>query len=340
MDTFEWVELPAEFTLINAPTGAKTPNYTGRSCGGTVTVKGIVLDWQHRDLLQDDVWVLYCSAYDCYSIRNVKSIRPLMSALHTHTSGKSWDNRHDKMVGTIYPGTDLRILSHDLRLRGSSSSKMERYYECTCLANDVTKWVCVNDLATGNTKSFSRLNGIRPTDVLIDSAVDTHLGMHNIYEGVTYLATDGRSVTYYRVTIDGLPYLLHRFVWEIMTGHRPTKDQEIHHINHNTADNRMINLELLDRRGVRNNSQSLHKLQTVRGNTVTSMYKGVSWDKTKNRWVSCINFAGQQYFLGRYASEVAAMRAYDEKAKELNDNYGAIFTLNSELHLLHSFIPS
>ncbi len=57
----------------------------------------------------------------------------------------------------------------------------------------------------------------------------------------------------------------------------------------------------------------------------TSGFKGVSWHKSKNKWVAHIRFFGQLFHLGYFTCLMAAARAYDRKAMEI---YGGFAALN------------
>jgi hypothetical protein len=83
----------------------------------------------------------------------------------------------------------------------------------------------------------------------------------------------------------------------------------VDHINHNGLDNRKSNLRLCTRAENNRNSRSFRKK--------TSKYKGVSWDKRRNRFVASIRCNGKYYYLGRFNSQITAAKAYDKKAKEL-----------------------
>ena len=49
----------------------------------------------------------------------------------------------------------------------------------------------------------------------------------------------------------------------------------------------------------------------------TSQYKGVSWNKNKNKWVSYIKINGKKKHLGYFTSEEEAYEAYQNALKEL-----------------------
>ena len=72
--------------------------------------------------------------------------------------------------------------------------------------------------------------------------------------------------------------------------------------------------------------------------TGTSEYKGVYWDKSgkrKKRWAVEIKKEGKKYCLGRYKNEIAAAKAYDQKAREL---FGDFAYLNVPIGGRHCFL--
>ena len=54
----------------------------------------------------------------------------------------------------------------------------------------------------------------------------------------------------------------------------------------------------------------------VFGRGFSSKYPGVSLDKVRNKWKSCIKIKGKNYFLGRYKTELEAYQAYKDKLKD------------------------
>ena len=92
----------------------------------------------------------------------------------------------------------------------------------------------------------------------------------------------------------------------------------VDHSDGNGLNNQRWNLRLVT------DSQS----QSNRGkqrNGRTSKYKGVFWDKSRNRWSATIHYDHHTTALGRYQTEEDAAQAYDTAATEL---FGAFARLN------------
>ena len=49
----------------------------------------------------------------------------------------------------------------------------------------------------------------------------------------------------------------------------------------------------------------------------SSRYRGVHWDKKAGKWRAMISRKGKRLTIGRYHDEIAAAKAYDEKALEI-----------------------
>lgn len=56
----------------------------------------------------------------------------------------------------------------------------------------------------------------------------------------------------------------------------------------------------------------------------SSQYKGVCWDKERNKWVAIIGFNGKHKKLGRFDNEEEAAKAYDNVAKELHGKFAKL----------------
>jgi hypothetical protein len=83
----------------------------------------------------------------------------------------------------------------------------------------------------------------------------------------------------------------------------------VDHINHNGLDNRKANLRICT------NLQNLRNKRPKTG--CTSEYKGVHWCKGRNKFRANIYLNKKAIHLGYFHDEIAAAKAYDEKAREL-----------------------
>lgn len=86
---------------------------------------------------------------------------------------------------------------------------------------------------------------------------------------------------------------------------------ETDHINGDGLDNRRANLRSATRS---QNKANMGKPRRPDGSAHTSRFKGVSWDKSRDKWQSKITVAGKSRNLGRHDSEEEAARAYDRAA--------------------------
>lgn len=91
----------------------------------------------------------------------------------------------------------------------------------------------------------------------------------------------------------------------------------VDHANHNGLDNRRCNIRLCS-------PQENHCNRHLNTNN-TSGYKGVYWDKHKQRWQAQIKFQGQRMRLGRFKIKEDAAVAYNEAASRL---FGSFALLN------------
>ena len=109
-------------------------------------------------------------------------------------------------------------------------------------------------------------------------------------------------------------YKEHRLIWLYHYGVWP-KDQ-LDHINGIRDDNKIENL--------RECSPLENSKNRPSDKNSTSKYKGVSWRKSKNRWISYICSGGKNIYLGSFTNEIEAAKAYDTKVKELHGKYGRL----------------
>lgn len=107
---------------------------------------------------------------------------------------------------------------------------------------------------------------------------------------------------YIVICIDRSREFAHRLVWLYMHGYIP--ECTIDHINRDRLDNRLENLREATRQC---NARNIGLQQNN-----TSGIKGVTWDKSRIKWVAFIKVSGKHIPLGRYADKSdAAMRRWE-----------------------------
>lgn len=84
----------------------------------------------------------------------------------------------------------------------------------------------------------------------------------------------------------------------------------VDHINGNRVDNSMENLRWVT---AAENNMGFRK-SSSRGGTI---YRGVSWDKERNKWKTRITIDRKEHHIGRFDCEHKAAEAYNQKAIEL-----------------------
>lgn len=116
------------------------------------------------------------------------------------------------------------------------------------------------------------------------------------------VTTTGKIYAYRPVSRDGhdTTVLMHR---ELMDS---PKRLLVDHIDGNGLNNQRGNLRTAS--GTQNNGNRI-KLKGT-----SSQYKGVSWSKSKKKWVAAIKCDGKTKFLGYFADEDEAARKYDVEA--------------------------
>lgn len=102
---------------------------------------------------------------------------------------------------------------------------------------------------------------------------------------------------------------LHHFVLNV-------KNIEIDHINRDKLDNRKANLRIVTR-----SQNNMNSNKPRRANP----YRGVHWDKSKNKWMAQIKFDGQHIFIGRFIDPLEAHNIYKQFAEQL---FGEFYAYN------------
>lgn len=106
-----------------------------------------------------------------------------------------------------------------------------------------------------------------------------------------------------RVGVGGEYYDAHRLAWFYMTGHLPTKSEEVDHIDHDPSNNKWDNLRLVDK------LTNMHNLPKYCNNT--SGKAGVTYRKDRDRYRARIMVQGKSIHLGNFKTFKEACAAQD-----------------------------
>ena len=92
------------------------------------------------------------------------------------------------------------------------------------------------------------------------------------------------------------------------------------HINGNRTDNRRMNLRVCT------HAENQHNYRSYKG---SSIYKGVAWDTDREKWRALIKVNRKSFFLGRYATQEDAARAYNAAALKYFGEFAQLNDLDS-----------
>lgn len=105
-----------------------------------------------------------------------------------------------------------------------------------------------------------------------------------------YLNSKGYAMRGKRISGKQIMILMHRLINNTPEGLKFETD----HINRDKLDNRRENL--------RTATRSQNKINTNLRKDNTSGYKGVSWNKNRNRWMAQLHINGKHIHLGLYST--------------------------------------
>lgn len=121
---------------------------------------------------------------------------------------------------------------------------------------------------------------------------------------------------YLRGIILQTPYLAHRIIYKMVHNEEPP---QIDHINHDRADNRIVNLQA--------STQAENHRNRRQHKNNTSGAAGVQWYENLQKWAARVwvgGRAGKNIYLGSYDTVVEAAAVVDAKRKEMgfHPNHG------------------
>jgi hypothetical protein len=122
----------------------------------------------------------------------------------------------------------------------------------------------------------------------------------------TYIDKGGYVKIFLNIEAKNKGYMVHNLVWNAF-GNRKTNGRTIHvdHINNDTTDNNINNLQALTaRQNIVKASKRKKKL---------SKYTGITLNKATNKWVAQIRLGKKALNLGYFKEEIDAYFAYRER---------------------------
>ena len=94
------------------------------------------------------------------------------------------------------------------------------------------------------------------------------------------------------------------------------KGECIDHIDGNGLNNQRDNLRAC--------SRSENQCNQIKNKNTSSIYKGVSWNRNKQRWECYINKNHKRVHIGKFKSEIEAAIKWDEQAKILHGEFARL----------------
>jgi hypothetical protein len=116
----------------------------------------------------------------------------------------------------------------------------------------------------------------------------------------------------------GKNFILHRLI-AIAFIPNPDNFLEIDHIDRNPLNNSLDNLRWVSR------SQNVYN-RNMKTQNSTSKFRGLHWDKSKNKWVARIRLNGKGKHIGYFETEEEGARAFNEFV--ISHNLGEFVDLN------------
>jgi hypothetical protein len=185
-------------------------------------------------------------------------------------------------------------------------------YRCKCDCGNITD-VFYHNLVSENTVSCGRCNQVSFINYMLFTIGKDRKGNKFIIDSEDFTRIKDyywmmNSRGYWYANINGRLISMHDLI---------LNSKNIDHKNRAKYDNRKENLRSCS------NSENNFNKKKMKGN-YTSKYKGVCWDKSRNRWLGSIRVNRKLIRLGSFILEVDAAKAYNDAVLKYCPEFGVL----------------